>query len=64
MGFAVSFALFVTGAVLVVGSDTPKSGPNLQTAGLILMLVALTALHVAMALRPEPRRRFTAGPRR
>lgn len=55
MAFAVSFALLVTGAVLAVTVESPKSGVNLQTAGLTLMLVALTVLNVVLALR-EPAR--------
>ena len=55
MGFAVSFALLVTGAVLAIAVDSPNSGANLQTAGLILMLIGLTVLNAVLILR-EPGR--------
>jgi hypothetical protein len=56
MGFAVSLSLLVAGTVLVIAVHSPKTGPNLQTAGLVLMLIALTALSVVMTLRDEPGR--------
>jgi hypothetical protein len=51
VGVAVSLGLFLTGAVLAVAVDSPTSGANLQTAGVAVMLVALTALNVVVALR-------------
>ncbi len=60
MGFAVSFVVLATGTALTVTVTSPKTGPNLQTVGLLLMLVALTALNVVMAVR-EPAERQRRG---
>jgi len=51
VGLAVSIGLLAIGASLAVTVGPPNTGVNLQTIGLLLMLVAVTALHVALALR-------------
>jgi len=50
---AVSFVLLAIGAALAIAVDPPRAGPNLQTLGLALMLVALTAINVMIVMRPR-----------
>jgi hypothetical protein len=51
VGLTVSFVVLAIGASLAITVDTPKTGVNLQTLGLLLMVGAVTALHVILALR-------------
>jgi len=51
VGVTVSVVLLVVGAGLTISVDTPRTGANLQTVGLFVMLVAMTAINVVLALR-------------
>jgi hypothetical protein len=69
VGLTVSFVLLAIGACLSITADTPRTGVNLQTVGLFLMLVAMTALSVVLAVRDSAGnqterggRYFPAGP--
>jgi hypothetical protein len=53
----ISSALLAIGMVLALSVDSPTTRPNLQTVGLALMLIGLTALAVALHLRDPARRR-------
>ena len=51
---ALSFVMLAIGAVLVVAVHAPGAGVNLQTLGMVLMLLGMTALNVVMTLREPP----------
>lgn len=44
-------ALLVLGITLTLGVDNPASRPNLQTLGLIIMLIGLTVLVAVFTIR-------------
>lgn len=46
-----STALLAIGLALALGADTPTTGPNLQTLGLMAMLIGMTALVVVFSIR-------------
>lgn len=46
-----STVLLAVGLALALGADTPTTGPNLQTLGLMAMLIGMTALVVVLSLR-------------
>lgn len=46
-----STALVVLGITLTLGVDDPASRPNLQTLGLIIMLIGLTVLVAVFTIR-------------
>jgi len=68
VGLTVSLVLLAIGGYLAITVDTPSRGANLQTVGLLLMVVAMTALNVVLAVRDSPghqaerRPYFPAGP--
>jgi hypothetical protein len=51
MGLTICSVFLAIGAYLTISLDTPRTGVNLQTMGLFVMLVAMTAMHVVLALR-------------
>lgn len=46
-----STALLAIGLALTLSADTPTTRPNLQTLGLIITLIGLTALVVVLTIR-------------
>ena len=52
-----SAALLALGITLTLSADSPTTRPNLQTMGLVLMLIGLTALVVVLTIRDPAGRR-------
>lgn len=46
-----SAALLAIGLVLMLSAETPTTRPNLQTLGLIVTLIGVTALVVVLTIR-------------
>ena len=44
-------ALLAIGLTLTLSADTPTTGPNLQTLGLMVTLIGITALVVVLTIR-------------
>lgn len=44
-------AATTVGLALTLSADTPTTGPNLQTLGLIVTLIGITALVVVLTIR-------------
>jgi hypothetical protein len=46
-----STALLALGTALMLSADSPTTRPNVQTAGLVLAVIGLTALTVVLSIR-------------